>query len=104
VRRTKARRSSVFEEIKAGLEQAISIARGEADPSTYRVHVPEVVDVKTTRRALGLSQEAFAQRFGFTVAAVREWEQGRRQPERAARILLKIIAKEPEAVSRALSE
>jgi putative transcriptional regulator len=92
-----------FEKIKAGLDNALSIARGEADPATYRLHVPEVVDVKATRRALGLSQDAFAARFGFTVAAVREWEQGRRQPERSARVLLKVIAKEPEAVERALS-
>ena len=67
------------------------------------MHVPERVDVRATRKALGLSQEAFAARFGFTVHAVREWEQGRRQPERSARVLLKVIQKEPEAVRRALS-
>jgi putative transcriptional regulator len=92
-----------FDKIKAGLENAVSIARDEADPATYRVHVPASVNVKATRRALGLSQEAFALRFGFTVASVREWEQGRRQPERAARVLLKVIEKEPEAVRRALT-
>ena len=92
-----------FAKIKGGLENAIGIARGEADPSTYRVHVPERVDVRAIRRGLGLSQESFAQRFGFTPSAVRDWEQGRRQPERAARVLLMVIAREPEAVSRALS-
>jgi len=93
----------VFDEIKAGLEDAISIARGEAAPATYRAHVPESVDVKAIRRSLNLSQEDFAARFGFAVAAVREWEQGRRQPERPARILLKVIDREPEAVTRALA-
>ena len=47
-----------FDKIKAGLEDAIAIARGEADPATYRVHVPAEVDVKAIRRKLGMSQAA----------------------------------------------
>ena len=97
-------RQRAFEKIKAGLDSALAIAQGRADPATYRVHVPETVDVKATRQALGLSQEAFAMRFGFAPTAVREWEQGRRQPDRSARILLRVIQKEPRAVERALSE
>jgi putative transcriptional regulator len=69
----------------------------------FRVHVPETVDVKRIRRRLGLSQESFAQTYGFALSAVRDWEQGRRRPERSARILLKIVEKEPEAVTRALT-
>jgi putative transcriptional regulator len=84
-------------------EQALSIARGEADPATYRVHLPEVVDVKTVRQRLGLTQAAFAARFGFSLAAVRDWEQGRRRPERSARLLLKLVEREPEAVARVLA-
>jgi len=49
-----------------------------------------------------LSQEAFALRFGFSAAAVRDWEQHRRQPEQAARVLLLVIAHNPDAVSEAL--
>ena len=59
--------------------------------------------MRAIRRSLGLSQESFALRFGFTASAVRDWEQGRRQPERAARVLLMVIEREPEAVTRALS-
>jgi putative transcriptional regulator len=92
-----------FDTIAAGLKDAIAIAEGKADPATYRVHVPEVVDVREIRRGLHLSQESFALRFGFTAAAVRDWEQGRRQPDRAARVLLMVIKREPEAVARALS-
>ena len=51
----------------------------------------------------GLSQRRFAQRFGLDVTAVHAWEQGRRHPDRAARILLAVIAREPEAVRRALA-
>jgi putative transcriptional regulator len=59
--------------------------------------------VRRIRKRLGLSQEAFAETYGFAVSAVRDWEQGRRKPERSARILLKIVEKEPEAVTRALA-
>lgn len=60
------------------------------------------VNVRSIRAHLGLSQEAFARRFRFSVAAVREWEQGRRRPETAARTLLRVIARNPQAVIEAL--
>ena len=93
-----------FDKIKAGLDDALAFAEGRGTPSAYRVHVPETVDVKAIRARLGLSQNAFAARFGFTAAAVRDWEYGRRHPERSARVLLTVIAREPEAVDRALRE
>jgi putative transcriptional regulator len=66
-------------------------------------HVPDTVDVRAIRLELGLSQDAFAKRFGLGIAAVRDWEQQRRQPEQAARVLLTVIAHEPTAVDRALA-
>jgi putative transcriptional regulator len=83
--------------------EALVIARGEADPATYRVHVPAEVDVRKIRARLKLSQAEFAARFGLPAATVRDWEQNRRKPEGAARVLLQVIKKEPEAVSRALA-
>ena len=65
--------------------------------------MPKTVNVRKIRARLGLSQEAFAETYGFALSAVRDWEQGRRKPERSARILLKIVDKEPEAVTRALA-
>ena len=91
-----------FDKIMQGIGEARAYLEGNADKRRYRVHVPEKVDVKKIRRRLGLSQEAFAQTYGFALSAVRDWEQGRRRPERSARILLKIVEKEPEAVTRAL--
>jgi putative transcriptional regulator len=88
--------------IKAAREGR-AIVRGEADPATYRVHVPAEVDVRKIRQQLKLSQDEFAARFGLSVATVREWEQNRRRPEGAARVLLTVIEKEPEAVTRALA-
>ena len=92
-----------FDKIMQGLKEAEAYLDGTADKSRYRVHVPAEVNVKKIRRRLGLSQEAFAQKYGFALSAVRDWEQGRRKPERSARILLKIVDKEPEAVTRALA-
>jgi putative transcriptional regulator len=91
-----------FDKIMQGIGEARAYLEGTADKRRYRVHVPEKIDVKKIRRRLGLSQEAFAQTYGFALSAVRDWEQGRRKPERSARILLKIVEKEPEAVTRAL--
>src|SRR5437764_1372813 len=92
-----------FEKIAAGLREAASIARGEADPTAYRVHVPAEVDAKSIRRKLGLSQDEFAARFGIPVATLRDWEQKRRRPEGTGRVLLTVIDREPEAVARALA-
>ena len=92
-----------FNKIMQGLKEAGAYLDGTADKRRYRIHVPVEVNVKKIRRRLGLSQEAFAQKYGFAVSAVRDWEQGRRRPERSARILLKIVETEPEAVTRALA-
>jgi len=92
-----------FDKIMQGIKEAGAYLDGSADKSRYRVHVPEKIDVRKIRRRLGLSQEAFARKYGFALSAVRDWEQGRRSPERSARILLKVVDKEPEAVSRALA-
>ena len=91
-----------FDKIKAGLDDARAYLEGTADKRRYKVHVPEKIDVKKIRMRLGLSQDAFAETYGFALSAVRDWEQGRRTPERSARILLKIVEKEPDAVIRAL--
>ena len=82
--------------------KALAYARGESNEG-FVVHVPENIDVKSIRTRLGLSQPEFSLRFGFDVRAVQDWEQKRRQPERAARVLLTVIAHEPDAVTRALS-
>lgn len=84
-------------------KNARKIARGEANPASYKVHIPETLDVQKIRKTLALSQEAFALRFGIPIATLREWEQKRRKPEVAARILLKVIEKNPDAVTDALS-
>ncbi len=86
-----------------GARQALAIARGELDPATYVIHVPDEIDVKALRRKLKLSQAAFAKRYGFSAARIRDWEQGRSKPDGAVRAYLLVIQREPEAVKRALA-
>jgi putative transcriptional regulator len=87
--------------IKAA-KSAQAIARGDADLTTYKVHVPAKVDVRAIRTKLKMSQNAFAARFGILPSTLRDWEQNRRHPDGAARVLLMVIDKEPDAVTRAL--
>lgn len=83
-------------------KQARAIATGKAEAP--RIFVPPAdFDVAAIRRATGLSQDLFAKRYGFSTAAVRDWEQGRRRPEAAARTLLLVIQRERAAVDRALT-
>jgi putative transcriptional regulator len=58
--------------------------------------------VRTLRRALGLTQEEFAARFHIPIGTLRDWEQGRTEPDQPARAYLKVIARDPEGVRRAL--
>jgi putative transcriptional regulator len=58
--------------------------------------------VRALRRRLGLSQLQFATKFGFQPATLKNWEQGRTQPDGPARVLLAVIARHPDAVEDAL--
>ena len=91
------------ERLLESARHALAIAKGEADPSTYRVHMPVEIDVRAVRKRLGMTQPVFAARFGISVGTLRDWEQKRRHPEGPARVLLTVIDREPEAVRRALS-
>jgi putative transcriptional regulator len=58
---------------------------------------------KIIRRALGLSQEEFGARFHIPIGTLRDWEQGRAEPDQAARAYLKVIASAPDVVRKALA-
>jgi putative transcriptional regulator len=62
-----------------------------------------VPQVKTLRRALGLTQEEFAGRYHIPVGTLRDWEQGRVEPDQPARAYLKVIAQDPECIRRLLN-
>jgi putative transcriptional regulator len=67
-----------------------------------RATVTELLDVKAIRARLRMTQAQFARTFDLNLAALRDWEQRRRAPRGPARILLRIIDREPEAVRRAI--
>jgi len=92
---------AVFEDLMEGVAEVQAILDGTADPATYRVHRP--VDVKAIRTALGLSQDGFARAFNLSVGAIRDWEQGRKQPELGARNYLRVIARHPDIVRSTLA-
>lgn len=86
----------LFEELLESVRQGGAILRGELEPvRTFELSEP---DVRVIRERYGLSQEKFASLIGISVATLRNWEQGRRKPEGAARVLLRVAAKHPEAV------
>lgn len=71
--------------------------------SIRRIYNPPLPNVRAIRHKLGLSQAAFARRFGFSVRTVQQWEQKRATPDRPARILLRVIETAPQAVERAIA-
>jgi DNA-binding transcriptional regulator YiaG len=70
---------------------------------TERRAIPRHIDVAEIRRRLALTQEEFAARFGLNVATVRNWEQGRSEPDEPARGYLAVIATHPEIAEAAVS-
>jgi putative transcriptional regulator len=94
--------SKAFEEISAGLDEAIKHAKGET--GRVVVHEPETIDVKAIRAKTGMSQQRFCATFGISLGTLRHWEQGLRSPRGPARVLLKVIDNDPEAVIRAIDQ
>jgi putative transcriptional regulator len=83
---------------------AAALADPDAPPLTEErlATLRRVPRAKSIRRALGLSQEEFAARYHIPVGTLRDWEQGRFEPDAAARAYLAVIAQEPDVVRRAL--
>ncbi len=86
----------LFQELMDSVKQGGAIIRGDAKPS--RIFNFENPDVKAIRKKYGLSQNKFAKLLGISASTLRNWEQGRRNPEGPARILLSVAAKHPEAI------
>ncbi|MFO1073257.1 MAG: transcriptional regulator [Geminicoccaceae bacterium] len=97
--------SDLGDDLVEAMGQALAHARGETVPGlvVHRVAVMTAEDVRAIRARTGLSRVKFAERFGLDPRAMQDWEQGRRLPDRAARVLLLTIAKHPEAVEDALA-
>lgn len=93
-------KEAAFRELLKSVKQAGQIRRGKRKPSRVTTFTPD--DVKAVRAGLAQTQEEFALMIGVSVATLRNWEQGRRQPEGPALALLRVTAKNPKAVAEAL--
>ncbi len=101
---TTERRTQVGQEVEAALGEVLAHVRGEVDLPCRIVDDPAAERILALRKRMKLSRQKFADRFGLDARAVQEWEQGRRIPDRAARVLLTVIDRDPEAVARALNK
>jgi putative transcriptional regulator len=109
MKRTAKRRTTVnwnrADTMTAKQRRAAAMADPDNRPMTDAewAAAPRVPQVSIIRRALKLSQEDFAGAFHIPIGTLRDWEQGRKEPDAAARAYLRVIAKEPETVRKALA-
>jgi len=89
-------KKELFDELLASVREGGAILRGEKS-GVREFHFDEP-DVRSLRERYGLSQPKFAALLGISVGTLRNWEQGRRKPEGSARVLLRVVAKYPDAV------
>ena len=73
------------------LESVRQMQRGEVARRT-KVKLPSAAEA---RMRMGLSQQDFAELLGVSPRTLQDWEQGRREPTGAARMLLKVAVKHP---------
>lgn len=86
----------LFTELVESVREGGVILKGRAAPSrAFEVEAPEV---RKLRERFDLSQAEFAALLGISVDTLQNWEQGRRTPRGPAQVLLKVVAKHPEAV------
>lgn len=97
-------RTRIGRETEAALDEALSHVRGEIDLVCQIIDDPSANRILALRKRFKLSRQKFADRFGLDARVIRDWEQGRRVPNRAARVLLTVIAHDPDAVAQALGE
>ena len=93
-------RKELFDELLESVKQAAAIERGQMKPSRVFA-VNRKNEVARARSRLGLSQSKFAALLGISANTLKNWEQGRRQPTGAAKVLLKVAARHPKAVLEA---
>jgi putative transcriptional regulator len=91
------------------MQEAIDYAKGDKDKcreTKIRVseafEVPETIDVQSLRKCLHMSQAEFAARFGFNLNTLRNWEHGRRHPDKAVLAYLCVISNNPQLVENSL--
>lgn len=86
--------------LKEGLKKALAWKRGEIALEVRKVDAMPPARIQAIRKQVARSAAAFEKRFGIPAATIRNWEQGRRTPDPAARLLLSVIERHPEMVEQ----
>jgi putative transcriptional regulator len=86
-----------------GLQEAAAWKRGELALETVHVDPMPAERIRAIRRKAARSTRDFETQFGVPAATMNNWEQGRRKPDPAARVLLQVIEKNPDAVRQAIA-
>ena len=94
---------SDFKKLKAAAREMVAIEKGRKKISPRRVHTYAIPHAKAIREKLKMTQEEFCKCFGIELGTLRQWEQGRRNPVGPAAVLLRVIASNPKAVTKALA-
>ncbi len=91
------------------LQEAVEYAKGNKAQGyetkikvSEPVEIPDMIDVQSLRKCLHMSQAEFAARFGFNLNTLRNWEHGRRHPDKAVLAYLCVISKNPKLVEKSL--
>lgn len=95
-------KDETFDKILRGANEAVAIARGECRPARVTVYFAPA-DIKKIRTQIGMSQREFSERFGIPVDTIQHWEQGRREPDRAAMAFYQVLSKQPAAALAAFA-
>ena len=93
--------SKLGKELIESMSEALAHATGRQKAA--RVTVVEVPDVKAIRKHLRMSQNAFARAYRIPLSTLKNWEQGRRQPDAPAAAYLQAIARRPREIREALT-
>jgi putative transcriptional regulator len=95
-----------FDAMSEEARHAAALSDPDSPPATEAQlrRARRMPNVRALRERMNLTQQEFAARFGLPLGTVRDWEQGTHRPDRAAQVLLAVIAKDPDAVIRALEE
>jgi putative transcriptional regulator len=88
----------MFDKLTESIEQATAHMKGEKDLKEDQIHYVDEPDPRAIRDDLGLTQREFADLLNVSVDTVRNWEQGRRQPQKAAEMLLRIADRNPQTL------
>lgn len=96
-------RTKIGTDVEDALGEVLSHIRGDTALPCRIVNDPAAEHIRALRKRMKLSRQKFADRFGLDARALQDWEQGRRVPDRAARVLLTVIDHNPKAVEKALA-